>query len=209
MVATARSQAPSKFIPSVVALYPTVTVSDSIAAVELLAFVKQDAITEEFRREYVRDGLPPNWKLIREKELPFIENQDFYSTLELAITRELTYREMENRVNLLIYPSTDKSVSDLQAFKQIADSHKVSWVLSITRVETAVKADVRKLAVTVQLYNVITHRVYLSQSYTQTTETLADAAACESVWLCLADMIKDSVVTDVADRIEKNIRHFR
>lgn len=203
------AQAPGKFIPSVVALYPSVVKPDTASARELKVFEKQETITDAFRQEYVRSGLPPNWKTIREKELLFIEQQDFYSLLELTITRELTYREMENRTNLLIYPSKDKSVADLVAFKKMADQHQVSWVLSITKVETTLQNNIRKLILNVQLYNVITHRVYLTQVYTQSSESIADPSACESVWMCLIESIKDPIVTDVADRIEKNIRHYR
>lgn len=203
------AQVQGKFLPSVVVLYPSAIKADSTSASELKSFEKQETITDAFRQEYVRPGLPPNWKTIREKELLFIDQQDFYSLLELTITRELTYREMENRTNLLIYPSKDKSVADLVAFKKMADQHQVSWVLSITKVETTLQNSIRKLIVNVQLYNVITHRIYLTQVYTQSSESITDSSACESVWMCLIESIKDPIVTDVADRIEKNIRHYR
>lgn len=202
------AQAPGKFIPSVVALYPSVVKSDSASGIEIKAFEKQETITDAFRQEYVRAGLPTNWKTIREKELLFIDQQDFYSLLELTVTRELTYREMENRTNLLIYPSKDKSVVDLAAFKKMADLHQVSWVVSITKIETTLQNSIRKLVVNVQLYNVITHRIYLTQVYSQSSESI-DPAACESIWMCLIESIKHPIVTDVADRIEKNIRHYR
>src|ERR1041385_4091760 len=83
-------------VPSVIALSFNEVKMDSLATTELKVYIKDKAVTDEFRKSFLRDGLAPNWKTIRQRELAFMEQQDFFSMLILSVTRELTYKEVEN-----------------------------------------------------------------------------------------------------------------
>jgi hypothetical protein len=200
----------TKFVPAVAALYPTeVKVADTVSARELKAYDKTGVVTEQMRKEFLREGLALNWKTIREKELEFIDEQDFFSVLMLSITRELTYREIENRNDLLIFPLKQTALNTLPACKKVADQHRVSWVVNFVKAEASKDGDNRALSISIQLYNVVTNRMYIDKKFTFTSLELPEDAVCSDVWNCLAGKMTDAIVTDLADKIERNIRHAR
>jgi hypothetical protein len=203
------AHAQSLNVPSVIALYPNSIEMDSLAATELKGYENEKAVTDEFRKGFLREGLAPNWKTIRQKELEFMEKQDFFSILVLAVTRELTYKEVENRSNLLIYPTKEKSISSLTAYKKIADQNKMSWVVNFIKAEAHMLNGKRSLVVSVQLYNVVQPRLFLDKKFIIDSTLLQEAEACEEVWVCLSQQISNMVVIDLMDKIERFIRLSR
>jgi hypothetical protein len=202
--------AQTKFLPTVIALYPNeIAVTDSIAQKELNVYKKNGVVTQQLRNEYLRPGLALNWKTIREKELAFMDAQDFFTILTLSVTRELAYREIENRANLLIYPLKQTLPGTLIAYKKIADQHKVSWVMNGIRSEASIVENKRMLKITIQLYNVVTNRVYLDKIYSADSSMLTEEEIFDEVWIYLAEKIQQAIVIDLADKIERNIRHER
>ena len=196
-------------VPSVIALYPNEIQVDSLAATELNFYKNDNAVTDEFRKGFLRDGLAPNWKTIRQKELTFMEKQDFFSLLILAITHELTYKEVENRSNLLIYPVKDRSASSLAAYKTIVDQNKMSWLINFPKAEALVTNGKRTLTISLQLYNAVQPRLFLDKKFSVDVTAISDAENCEEPWACLSQQITSSVVTDLMDKIERNIRLAR
>jgi hypothetical protein len=201
--------AQTKNVPSVIALYPNEIKSDSVSSVALSIYKNDSALNDTFRKGYIKPGLAPNWKTIREKELDYMEKQDFFSILVLTITRELTYKEVENRSNLLIYPIKEKSASSLIAYKKIADQNNVSWLVNFTKVETHSIGDKHTLIVSVQLYNSITPRLFLDKTFTLDSSALKESESCNETWHCLSEQIASLIVIELADKIERNIRFVR
>ncbi len=196
-------------VPSVIALYPNEIVMDSLAAAELKGYENNKMVTDEFRKGFLRDGLDPNWKIIRQNELTFMEKQDFFSSMVLTVTHDLTYKEVENRPDLIIYPSKEKSPSSLTSYKKIADQNKMSWVVNFTKVETRVNNGKRILTITVQLYNVVQPRLFLDKKFTLDSALLNEPENCEEIWSCLSQQLSASIVIDLVDKIERNIRLSR
>ena len=196
-------------VPSVIALYPNEIVMDSLAAAELKVYENDKAVTDEFRKGFLRDGLDPNWKIIRQNELTFMAKQDFFSLMVLMVTHDLTYKEVENRSNLLIYPTKEKSASSLTAYKKIADQSKMSWVINFTKAEARVNNGKRSLIIAVQLYNVIQPRLFLDKKFTIDSTLLNEPENCEEIWSCLSQQLSASIVIDLVDKIERNIRLSR
>jgi hypothetical protein len=198
-----------KFLPTVILFYPNEIKEDSLSSIELKAFQITGTVTEQMRKEFIREGLAPNWRIIREKELVLMNEQEFYGNLILSITRQLTYLEIENRSNLLIYPEKRKLSGGLVNYKKIADEYRVSWVVNINKTEAVALQGKRLLNVTLQLYNVVTNRIYLDKSYSVDSSEVVFSDTCQDVWSCMAESIQHAIVTDLADKIEKNIRHER
>jgi hypothetical protein len=196
-------------VPNVIALYFNEIKMDSLASAELKIYANDKAVTDEFRKSFLRDGLAPNWKTIRQKELAFMEQQDFFSLLILSVTRELTYKEVENRSNLLIYPTKEKSESSLTAYKKIIDQNKMSWLVNFTKAEAGLVNGKRSLTIAVQLFNAIQPRLFLDKKYTIDASTVSDAASCEEIWACYSQQIAVQVAVDLMDKIERNIRLAR
>jgi len=196
-------------VPSVIALYPNEIVMDSLAATELKVYENDKAVTDEFRKGFLRDGLAPNWKIIRQNELTFMAKQDFFSLMVLMVTHDLTYKEVENRSNLLIYPTKEKSASSLTTYKKIADQSKMSWVINFTKAEARVNNGKRSLIIAVQLYNVIQPRLFLDKKFTIDSTLLNEPENCEEIWSCLSQQLSASIVIDLVDKIERNIRLSR
>jgi len=199
----------TKFVPTVITLYPNESKVDSASYIELKLYEKTGVVTDQLRKEFLREGLASNWKIIRENELSFMDQQDFWSLLILSVTRELTYKEIENRSNLLIYPLKQTLANTLPSYKKLADQNKVSWVVNFVRAEALQEADKQILRVTVQLYNVVTNRIFLDKVYSVDSFSLTQSENCEDKWLCMAEHIQQAVVFDLADKIEKYIRHER
>ncbi len=198
-----------KFVPTIVALYPREINNDSVSSMELRNYQQRGVVTEQLRKQFLRDGLAPNWKTIRERELAFMDEQDFNTLFVLSLTRELTYLEIENRPNLLIYPLRTTSDNSPISYKRLADERKVSWIINVTRVETISEGDKRVLKVNVQLYNVVTNRLFLDKQYISDSTNAIPTETCSDTWLCMAEQIHKSAVIDIADKVEKNIRHER
>jgi hypothetical protein len=201
--------AQSKFVPTIITLYPTKIKTDSISSLELKSYEQTGVVTEQLRKEFLREGLAPNWRLIRQRELDFMDTQNFFTLLVLSTTRELTYKEMENRNNLLIFPLKQTQDNALPLYKKTADQHKVSWVINLLQCETQVQGENRSLKVLAQLYNVVTNRIYLDKIYVADSSTLSPSETCNDTWLCLGEAVQKAMVIDLSDKIEKNIRHER
>ncbi|MBI3483059.1 MAG: hypothetical protein HY015_08830 [Bacteroidetes bacterium] len=193
-------------VPSVIALYPNEIETDSLAATELKNYENEKAITEDFRKGFLREGLAPNWKIIRQNELAFMEHQDFFSMLVLTITHELTYKEADNRTNLLIYPIKERCAGSLLANKKIADHNKISWVINFLKAEARMVEGKRRLTISVQLYNAVSPRFFLDKKFSIDSGSLTELENCQEIWGCLSQQLATSVVIDLMDKIERNIR---
>jgi hypothetical protein len=126
-----------------------------------------------------------------------------------AITHELTYKEVENRSNLLIYPTKERSENSLAAYKKIVDQNKMSWVVSFPRAEASILNGKRKLTISVQLYNAVQPRLFIDKKYSIDSSSISDKENCEEIWACLSQRITDLIVVDLIDKIERNIRLAR
>lgn len=164
-------------------------------------------ITDEIRKNYVKADLAPNWKIIRNSELDFIAKQDFFSTLVIMLSRELTYKESDYHDYPLIYPVRETCGKDLTRLKILADKYKVSWVVNCLRVETEVSSGKRRLSVHIQMYNAMTKRLFIDSVY-KADDTLSESCEEES-WLCTIENIKKDLVKDMVDKVEKNRQYHR
>jgi len=199
----------AKNVPSVIALYPNEIKSDSASAAAVKIYKNDSAITDAFRKGYVKPNLASNWKTIREKELVYMEKQDFFSMLVLAVTRELTYKEVENRSDLLIFPVKERCPGTLAAYKKVADQHKISWVINFTKVETRSVGSKCTLLVSVQLYNAIMPILFLDKNFALDSSALQENENCSETWQCLSQQIAHAIAAELADKIERNIRFNR
>jgi hypothetical protein len=198
-----------KFLPTIIALYPREMKVDSIASIELNNYRQSGIVTEQLRKQFLRDGLAPNWKMIREKELAFMDEQDFNTLFLLSLTRELAYIEIENRPSLLIYPLRINNDNSPAFYRRLADEHKVSWIIDVIRTEAICQDDKRVLKITIQLFNVVTNRILLDKQYISDSVTATPTDTCSDSWLCMAERIQKTAAVDITDKVEKNIRYER
>lgn len=193
--------------PTVLFLYPNQTIVSDSAKSELEEFEQEVEITDEIRKNYVKADLAPNWKIIRNSELDFIALQDYFSTLVIFLSRELTYKESDYHDFPLIYPVKETCGKDLARLKVLADTYKVSWVVNCVRVETEVSEGKRKLSVHIQMYNAMTKRLFIDSVY-KADDTTSESCPDEG-WLCTIENIKKDIVKDMVDRVEKNRQYHR
>lgn len=198
-----------KFVPTVVVLYPNEIIEDSVSIKELNYYRQDVSVTEEFKKKFLHEGLTANWKIIRERELSFMSNQNFYTAMVLSITHELVYREIENRSSLIIYPLKQPVGNSLFAYKKLADQHKVSWIVNMVRTDATSIGDKRILNIKIHLYNVVTNRLFIEKEYMVNSTMITLSEECSDIWLCMFNSIQGTIVFDLSDKIEKNIRYER
>ena len=196
------SKAQDTFEPTVVILYPNEVVANDSINREHDVYVKELEITDALQKNYVKPGLAKNWKIIREKELEFIKKQDFATLLTFTLSHEITYKELPHHENLLIFP-VKESTNNRLLYKSIAQKYKVVWVVNILKVELSSVKTIKKMKVSVQMYNLIANRLMLDTSYTADDTTTPESCDPGS-WLCLVESIKIPIAKDLEDRIEKN-----
>lgn len=203
-----RTNAQVKFEPSMVVLFPNEVVMSAAIKKELHDYVQEVEITDEIRKNFIKEGLAANWKMIREKELDFIKKQDFPTLLTLAITREFTYREVQHHDNLLIYPVKETCGTDRAIYKLLTDKYNVTWLLNITKVELFYSEQKKKsMKVSLQLFN--THATWLFIDTTYAADDSITPQSCEpGTWLCLVENVKSRIAKEVTDKVERN-RHLR
>lgn len=193
------------FEPTLIVLYPHEIVMAGNIAKELDQYTQETEITDEIRKGFVKEGLPENWKIVREKELEFARKQDFASLLALTISRDITYREVQYHDNLLIFPVKESAGADKNIYKSLAEKYHVTWVVNIVKVELSYAGSSKQIKVTLQLYNALTGWVFLDSFYTADDSVTPET--CEpGSWLCLAENVKTHIARDVTDKVERN-RH--
>lgn len=198
------TQAQGKMEPAVLFLYPHQISMDDSASAVLSAYLQEQQITDELRQRYIPDNLAPNWKTIREYELKFIEQQDFPTILVVKLSRELTYRENDYHDVPLIYPVKETAAAENTRYKRLADAHGMSWLVNFPTIRLWQEGSIKKIAITVQLYNVMTNRLFVDHTYTADSSTLD--VCDDDAWYCMAEKLKPVMMKDLADSIEKN-RH--
>jgi hypothetical protein len=192
--------------PTVVLLYPNaLTASDPILnALEEYSTTLE--ITEEVRRNFVRDDLTKNWKLIRTHELDFIQHQDFLKLFVITVSRDVTYKEANYHDRPYIFPLDKKLPADRLAYHTLADSCKVSWVVNFTNVTLTETNGVKTLSVYVQMYNAMTRRLFIDSTFKVTDQKVPEGCEAGS-WDCLIENIKGILTESIVDKVEKN-RHY-
>jgi hypothetical protein len=199
-----------KFSPTVVILSPAnINVSDSSIMEEISPYTIEQELSDEFKKGFLNPGLAPNWRRIRERELEFMPQQNFFTMISLNISRELAYLEVDHRPNMVIYPVKETSINDLVTYKKLCDKFQVSWVINPIMVELLSIGGKREMRLKVYLYNVVTHRLYVDKLYTLNETALTEVDSCNSTWLCLSQAVQQLAIADLFDKIEKNIRHNR
>lgn len=195
----------SPFEPTVIVLNPYEVLVPANISEEIEEFTAETEITEEVRKNFVREGLAENWRIIREHELEFSRKQDFGSMTAQLISREITYREVQHHDNLLVFPVKETNNGDRTNYKVLAEKYKVSWVVNIVKLELYSVGNQKQAKAKVQLYNASAGWLYLDTTYTGNDAAVSDL--CEQgTWLCVAENIKLQVTKDVVDKIERN-RH--
>jgi hypothetical protein len=201
-----------KFVPTVAVLNPSkIFINDSLIKREIDMYSIEQEFSEDFKKDFLNARLASNWRTIREKELIYMEKQDFFSMIPLNISRELGYLEVDHRPTMVIYPVKEALNNDLAAYKKLSDRLQVSWIINPWTVELMSLEGKRTLSLKVYLYNVVTHRIYLDKIYTVDESQIEPDGSeqCDTPWICLSQSIQKLVVHDLFDRIEKNIRHNR
>lgn len=196
------------FEPTVIILNPHEVVKSPAIAEELSMYDEETEVTNEIRKNYIREGLAENWRIIREHELEFSRKQDFASMIAFMISRDITYREVQHHENLLIFPVKETNNGDRNNYKALAEKYKVSWIVNIVKLELYQTGDRRHAKAKVQLYNASSGWLFIDTTY-----TAGDAASpdvCEQgSWLCVAENIKNLITKDIVDKIERNRHHHK
>jgi hypothetical protein len=201
--------AQTHFKPSLIVLYPAEAVVTGDVGEKLKMHETEMEISEALRKDFIKDDLPLNWKLTREKELEFIQKQDYFVLLTLAISREITYKEIEYHHNSLIYPLKETIIEPAKhetvPYKKMAEAHQVTWIVNIKKAVVSREDGNMTLTVHYKLYNIKTNR--FMRDNTVAFQAPENDVACSEDWTCLIDGIKDKMTEDLVHYIERNRHH--
>ena len=203
------SYAQNKFTPTLIVTYPLqISASDSLLK-EVEDYTRETVITDEIRNNYVPENLAENWKIIRSKELEFLQKQNYFSQLPFGITTNLTYKIFDYHETPLVFPVNDVCQDTHTSVQAIAKKYKVDWVVNPVKVEIKHTEKGNTMVAHIKLYNVVTNRFFLDEIYTSNTENLTGALECEQgSWQCAVNSIIAQSIVDIFDRLEKNRRYW-
>ncbi len=208
-MATLSSFGQNRFSPTVVIMYPHEIVAEDSILTGLKGYEKETVITDEIRKNYVQENLAENWKIIRTKELEFIQKQDFFSALPFYVSSNLTYKVYDYHDNLLIYPIKKTSRPDHASLKQISTTFRADWVVNPVLIEMKYTDAGKVMIAHVVLYNSISNRIFLDKTYTVNANNPGGQLSCnEGSWQCTINNVVESVILDLFDKLEKNRKYW-
>ena len=201
--------AQSEFSPTIIATWPGQELADEEVLSELSEYNREIEITDEIRSNYAKESLAENWKIVRNKELDYLQKQTFFSQISFLITTNLTYKIYEYHPNPLVYPVTDKLSVNRVEMLNLAKKYAVDWVIDVVSV-SAKKVEGEKIVeARIILYNIVTNRTFLDKTYTKKPVNPGGQLECEDgSWQCSLNSIVDEAVVDLFDQLEKNRRYW-
>lgn len=165
------------------------------------SFISKAGITEELKKQFIPDKLPPNWKQVRGQELKVLASQDYFSLLGLQLERDINYKLVAHYDQALIYVVRDSSKADLASYKKLVEQHKVDWIINPYSVTLSTVQGKIKLDVKFQLY-------YHALTFTMINTTVAISESAitdcnERKLLCLLNMASLKMAEQAVDKIER------
>ncbi len=198
-----------KVEPRVLVLYPSEVVASDEVKAALSDYEREIEVTEEMRRLYVKEGLAENWKVIRSRELEFLSKQDFYGLISYKASTNLIYKLYEYEDYPVVYPVKDVCAGDMESLKQIAQKHDADWVVNIVKLELMENGE-RVVKAKVQLYNIVSHRVFFNSDFTGSANHAPSDMDCElGSWECAGNNMVASAMEEVFDRLDKYRKYWK
>lgn len=204
-----------KFEPTIVILYPFEKVYSDEIRRELQEFKRkrETEFTEEQKEALMKDvGSAKNWRKIREAEIDFLGNQDFFTHLTFGCEIYLSFKLFEYNPDFLALPARDSCKGDLATLKTIAKKHNVDWVLNFPKIALEKKGDKKITTVTFQLYNVNADKVLFEKVYTGTNKNPGLEFTCENdedSWRCTLNSLESVALFDILDEINRGKKYWR
>ncbi len=201
--------AQSNFSPTIIATWPNQELADEEILSELSEYNRDIEITDEIRANYAKESLAENWKIIRNKELDYLQKQSFFSQISFLLTTNLTYKIYEYHSQPLVYPVTDKSSTNRTEIQSLAKKYGVDWVIDVVSVSAKMVEGEKIVEARILLYNIVTNRIFLDKTYTKKPLNPGGQLECEEgSWQCALNSIVDEAVGDLFDQFEKNRRYW-
>jgi hypothetical protein len=203
------SFAQTKVEPTIALLYPhSIITTDSIRE-EIKVYEQEVELTQQDKEKFVHSSLAPNWKFIRENELNFRTKQNFFANLVLATQYSLIYKIIEYDADLLIFPVRETCNGDLQHYKEVANKHNVSWIVNYVNVSLYKTQEKKYLKVRLQLYNVVTHKIFLNKEYIVDAVKKGEDINCEDTkWDCAIENLILVASPDLLHQLQRNRRFW-
>jgi len=196
--------------PRIVVLYPNKLECTEDIAEDLEAYNVEMEITDEIRKGFIQDNLSPSWKMIRTKELEFLQKQDFKCLFSYYTSQQLTYTENNYHDFPLIFPVKDFMAPSVVKYREVAKKYDVDWVINFTRIELFERNDLKMLKAEVQLYNQVPNRIFLTKEYEIDGVYQGVLFQCEAgTWDCVLYSFVEKVSKDMVHQIERNRHHWR
>ncbi len=201
--------AQNEFSPTIIATWPYQEIATDEIKNELKDYNKEIEITEEIRRNYVKENLAENWKITRSNELDYLKKQTFFSQISYLITTNITYKIYEYHNHPLIYPVVDKTSTARLSLQNLAKKYKMDWVIDVAKVEAKKVNGEKIVEARIVLYNIVTNRVFLDRTYSKKALNPGGQLECEEgSWQCALNSVVDAAVKDLFDQFEKNRRYW-
>jgi ribosomal protein L7Ae-like RNA K-turn-binding protein len=191
----------AKFNPTGIVLCPFEKIVAKDLQDSINTYQSATEITEDIRKQFIPPGLQMNWKLVREKELAIMANQNYFSLLSLSLEREINYKLVENYTNSLIVVAKDSSKTDLVTYKKLIEQHKVDWIVNPSSIKISQAAGKIKMEVKFQAYYHPLGYILLNTAFAITE---ADAKDCnDSKLTCLLNAAAAKMASLTVDKIER------
>ncbi|XOV67961.1 MAG: hypothetical protein ACFHU9_02085 [Fluviicola sp.] len=172
LVFSLTGHAQNNFEPTILILTPNKTTADKTLNKEIKKLDKEikrrqnDLIQERQKALERRKGRPKNLEIMYEKKVEFAEDMDYYSQIASGAEDYLQYRFYERFNNLLIYAINERSNGNTQELSDLAEKHKMQYVLNFPKIHSFQENGTKKSIVTVQLYDNLQQKLLLEQDFT-------------------------------------------
>lgn len=160
------------FEPTILILTPSKTTADKALKKEIEYLDKEirkgrDKAVKESEDDLAEmiDG-DKNIKTMCQKKIEFSKDMGFYSIIPSMAEGYLQYRFYERFTNLLIYAVNEKSDGNIEELSNLADYHKMQYILNFPNVNSFVENGTKKSTITVQLYDNSQNKILYEKKYT-------------------------------------------
>jgi hypothetical protein len=191
-----------KFFPTGVVMKPFEVIVADAYKDSVARYTAKGTVDADFKKKFIPNGLPSNWKTIRTRELAIMNDQDFGSFVSLALNREINYILLINNENLLIYCLNDSVNTALPTYNSLLQANKVDWMINPNKITLAMNDGKLSLTAAIQVYYRPTGFLNLNTTVSVAEDKVKDSCTGSTLDCLIGELTRQLAVL-VTDKINR------